>query len=245
MGADGTGSYRGQRVRRTDMTDAASSANSTASNEPARVLVADDDRAIRESLERVLSLEGYEVATVADGAAALESARSVPADLHGARPDDAVRRRADGVPGPAQRGRPHPDPDADRPDRDLGPGGRPRRRRRRLPAQALRPRRAAGPGPGPAAADPARAHGPRPRCSRWPTCASTRRPAGAGGPTSELELSKTEFDLLELLVRNAGIVLDRVHASTSASGATTSGRTRRTWPSTSATSAARSTTART
>ena len=41
------------------MTDAASSANSTAPNEPARVLVADDDRAIRESLERVLSLEGY------------------------------------------------------------------------------------------------------------------------------------------------------------------------------------------
>ena len=40
------------------------------------MLVADDDRAIRESLERVLSLEGYRVATVADGAAALESARA-------------------------------------------------------------------------------------------------------------------------------------------------------------------------
>ena len=41
-----------------------------------------------------------------------------------------------------------------------------------------------------------------------PTCASTRRPAASGGATRELELSKTEFDLLELLVRNAGIVLE-------------------------------------
>ena len=31
------------------------------------MLVADDDRAIRESLARALELEGYDVATVADG----------------------------------------------------------------------------------------------------------------------------------------------------------------------------------
>jgi len=47
----------------------------------ARILVADDDRAIRESLERVLRLEGYLVTAVPDGAAALESARSAPVDL--------------------------------------------------------------------------------------------------------------------------------------------------------------------
>ncbi len=59
------------------------SPNQSASNsaESARILVADDDRAIRESLERVLGLEGYQVITVADGAAALESARSAPVDL--------------------------------------------------------------------------------------------------------------------------------------------------------------------
>jgi DNA-binding response OmpR family regulator len=34
---------------------------------PSRVLVADDDRAIRESLARALELEGYDVAVVADG----------------------------------------------------------------------------------------------------------------------------------------------------------------------------------
>ncbi len=37
----------------------------------ARVLVVDDDRAIRESLVRALSLEGYQVEAVADGASAL------------------------------------------------------------------------------------------------------------------------------------------------------------------------------
>jgi two-component system response regulator MprA len=38
----------------------------------ARVLVADDDRAIRESLARALTLEGYAVLTAPDGGAALE-----------------------------------------------------------------------------------------------------------------------------------------------------------------------------
>jgi len=37
----------------------------------ARILVADDDRAIRESLVRALGLEGYEVLTAADGTAAI------------------------------------------------------------------------------------------------------------------------------------------------------------------------------
>jgi two-component system response regulator MprA len=42
---------------------------------PARVLVADDDRAIRESLARALDLEGYEVTAVVDGVEALTRAR--------------------------------------------------------------------------------------------------------------------------------------------------------------------------
>jgi two-component system response regulator MprA len=40
-----------------------------------RVLVADDDRAIRESLARALVLEGYEVVGFADGVEALTGAR--------------------------------------------------------------------------------------------------------------------------------------------------------------------------
>jgi two-component system response regulator MprA len=40
-----------------------------------RVLIADDDRAIRESLERALGLEGYDVVTAVDGVEALVRAR--------------------------------------------------------------------------------------------------------------------------------------------------------------------------
>jgi two-component system response regulator AtoC len=46
-----------------------------------RVLIADDDEALRESLELVLASEGYEVATAPDGAAALELADRMPADV--------------------------------------------------------------------------------------------------------------------------------------------------------------------
>jgi two-component system, OmpR family, response regulator MprA len=42
---------------------------------PNRVLIADDDRAIRESLARALELEGYDVVTAADGVEALSQAR--------------------------------------------------------------------------------------------------------------------------------------------------------------------------
>ncbi len=40
-----------------------------------RILIADDDRAIRESLDRALILEGYDTVAVTDGAAALDELR--------------------------------------------------------------------------------------------------------------------------------------------------------------------------
>src|SRR6478752_572248 len=46
-----------------------------------RVLVVDDDRAIRESLARALSLEGYEVSTATDGVEAIVSARRPDLDV--------------------------------------------------------------------------------------------------------------------------------------------------------------------
>jgi two-component system, OmpR family, response regulator MprA len=46
-----------------------------------RVLVADDDRAIRESLQRALELDGYEVETTADGVETLSTLRAEPFDL--------------------------------------------------------------------------------------------------------------------------------------------------------------------
>ncbi|MEZ5239067.1 MAG: response regulator transcription factor [Microthrixaceae bacterium] len=47
----------------------------------ADVVVADDDRAIRESLERLLAAEGHSVRVVANGAEALEAHRARPAGL--------------------------------------------------------------------------------------------------------------------------------------------------------------------
>jgi two-component system response regulator MprA len=45
------------------------------------VLLAEDDRAVRESLSRALTLEGYDVRSVSNGALALEALREAPADL--------------------------------------------------------------------------------------------------------------------------------------------------------------------
>jgi two-component system response regulator MprA len=45
------------------------------------VLLAEDDRAIRHALERALALEGYEVTAVADGVEALAQAHKTPPDV--------------------------------------------------------------------------------------------------------------------------------------------------------------------
>jgi two-component system response regulator MprA len=45
------------------------------------VLVAEDDRAIRESLRRMLSLDGFDVAVASDGLQALSAARTTAYDL--------------------------------------------------------------------------------------------------------------------------------------------------------------------
>jgi two-component system response regulator MprA len=48
---------------------------------PAHLVIAEDDRAVRESVTRALELEGYEVEAVADGVAALEVAGREGVDL--------------------------------------------------------------------------------------------------------------------------------------------------------------------
>ena len=64
------------------------------SQAPPRVLVVDDDRAVRESLRRSLEFNGYEVALAADGAEALAS-------ISGSAPDvvvmDVMMPRLDGL----------------------------------------------------------------------------------------------------------------------------------------------------
>ncbi len=50
-------------------------------HDPARVLVAEDDRGVRESLVRGLRFEGYDVQAVADGAQALEAVEAASPDV--------------------------------------------------------------------------------------------------------------------------------------------------------------------
>ena len=50
-------------------------------NETASILVVDDEPAIREVLERLLSARGYQVLTACDGFSALEILKSQPVDL--------------------------------------------------------------------------------------------------------------------------------------------------------------------
>lgn len=47
----------------------------------ARILVVEDDSAVRDALQRALSFEGYTIETATDGAVALSSIREDPADL--------------------------------------------------------------------------------------------------------------------------------------------------------------------
>ncbi|MGD9997772.1 MAG: response regulator transcription factor [Ilumatobacteraceae bacterium] len=179
---------------------------STVSN---RVLVVDDDRAIRDSLARALELDGYEVALAPDGAVALATIRE-------RRPDvaivDVMMPNIDGL----------------TVCRVL------RAEKDRLPILMLTARtetsdRVAGLDAG------ADDYLPKPfeldellarlrallRRSRYDDESAVESPVLQVAdlrldPASrrvwrgevELELSKTEFDLLELLVRNAGIVLD-------------------------------------
>ena len=174
-----------------------------------RVLVVDDDRAIRESLARALELDGYEVELASDGAVALAAIRE-------RRPDVAVHDVM------------MPNIDGLTVCRVL------RAERDRLPilmltARTETPDRVAGLDAG------ADDYLPKPfeldeLLARLRALLRRSKPdeveAAAAGvlqvadlkvdPSSrrvwrdddEIELSKTEFDMLELLVRNSGIVLD-------------------------------------
>ena len=55
--------------------------DATGSVEGATVMVADDDRHVRKTLERALRLEGYEVSTVCNGAEVLSSQATSPTEL--------------------------------------------------------------------------------------------------------------------------------------------------------------------
>jgi two-component system response regulator MprA len=176
------------------------------SSNSATILVVDDDRAIRESLDRALALEGYRVVAATDGAQALELVAEQQPDVIVL---DLMMPNVDG----------------------LTVCRRLRARRDRTPILMLTARtetsdRVSGLDAGaddylpkPVELDELLA---RIRALLRRTKVETDdaqlqvadlvldtagRRGSRGG--REIELTKTEFDLLELLVRNAGVVLDQ------------------------------------
>ena len=171
-----------------------------------RILIAEDDRRVRESLERALTLEGYEVVTAGDGAKALELHAEQPADLLLL---DVSMPNADG----------------------LSVCRRIRERGDQTPVLMLTARhevqdRVAGLDAGaddyvvkPFALDEllarlrARLRGGADEANDDVLTLGDLRVDLAGRRASRdgvaLDFSRTEFDLLEVLVRNAGVVLSR------------------------------------
>jgi two-component system, OmpR family, response regulator MprA len=175
-----------------------------------RVLIADDDRAIRESLARALELEGYDVATVVDGVEALTRVRRDSFDalvvdvmmpgVDGLAVCRVLRAEGDRTPVLMLTAR------VETPDRVAGLDAgaddylpKPFELDELFARLRALLRRAA---PAPGDEDPERG-GLRIAALRVDPAARRTWWADA-----ELQLSKTEFDLLELLVRNEGIVLD-------------------------------------
>ena len=173
-----------------------------------QVLVVDDDRAVRESLVRALELEGYTVRAASDGAKALDAIKSEQPDVMVL---DVMMPAVDGL----------------TVCRVL------RAEKNRLPILLLTARtetsdRVAGLDAG------ADDYLPKPFAleellARMRALLRRSQPEPDGGPAEmltldtlridpaarrvwrrdhEVELSKTEFELLELLVRNSGIVLE-------------------------------------
>ncbi|WP_116206821.1 response regulator transcription factor [Amycolatopsis circi] len=173
-----------------------------------RVLLADDDRAIRESLVRALELEGYRVSEVADGVEALAIARSEEFDVliidvmmpgvDGLGVCRVLRAGGDRTPVLMLTAR------VETADRVAGLDAgaddylpKPFELDELLARLRALLRRSADPGE---------------QAQRVVRLGGLAVDAGARRvwwQDTEVALSKTEFDLLELLVRNAGIVLGR------------------------------------
>ncbi|MBC2863937.1 response regulator transcription factor [Streptomyces mexicanus] len=195
---------------------------------PQTVLLAEDDRAIRHALERALTLEGYEVTAVADGVEALAQAHKNPPDvlvldvmmpgIDGLQVCRVLRAEGDRTPilmltALVETADRIAGLDAGADDYVVKPFdveevfARLRALLRRTSPAGSAGTAASGT---PAAGGDAPAKGPQ----------TPERHIGAAGirmdvqarrvwrGTREVELTRTEFELLELLVRNAGIVLD-------------------------------------
>ena len=198
-----------------------------------RILLADDDRAIRESLSRALGLQGYEVVQAPDGAAALAMVEKDTPDVAIL---DVMMPNVDGLTVcrvlRAERNRlpilmlTARTETADRvAGLDAGADD--------YLAEAVRARRAARPRARPAAAGQAgRRPGEPTLADTSATCASSRTPAGCGAPDGRSSCPRPSSTCSNCSCATRASC-STTRRSTSGSGATTSGRTRRTWRCTS------------
>ncbi|WP_031478115.1 response regulator transcription factor [Streptomyces bicolor] len=187
---------------------------------PQTVLLAEDDRAIRHALERALTLEGYQVTAVADGVEALAQAHRTPPDvlvldvmmpgIDGLQVCRVLRAEGDRTPilmltALVETQDRIAGLDAGADDYVVKPFDV-EEVFARLRALLRRTSEANG-----APVDvPKPAQTPEP-AGRLIEAAGLRmdpQARRAWRDARELELTRTEFELLELLVRNAGIVLD-------------------------------------
>ncbi|KFG00305.1 response regulator transcription factor [Streptomyces europaeiscabiei] len=195
---------------------------------PQNVLLAEDDRAIRHALERALTLEGYEVTAVADGVEALAQAHRNRPDvlvldvmmpgIDGLQVCRVLRAEGDRTPilmltALVETADRIAGLDAGADDYVVKPFDVEEvfARLRALLRRTANPDGFARPLPSSAGATASAAGVAAPDAGGLLTAAGLRmdvqaRRAWRGA--RELELTRTEFDLLELLVRNAGIVLD-------------------------------------
>ncbi|MDX3230492.1 response regulator transcription factor [Streptomyces sp. ME19-01-6] len=178
------------------------------------VLLAEDDRAIRHALERALSLEGYQVIAVPDGIEALAAAHREHPDvivldvmmpgLDGLQVCRVLRAEGDRTPILMLTAR------VDTADRIEGlDAGADDYVAKPFDVDEVFARlrallRRAAPAPWPAEEETGPDDGSK-EVADLRLDPSARRVWRAG---AELDLTRTEFDLLELLVRNSGIVLD-------------------------------------
>ena len=169
-----------------------------------KILVVDDDRAVRDALRRALILGGYEVEVAESGAKAIELVVSDLPDavvldigmpeLDGLEVCRRLRLLGNRVPILMLTAR-----DAiERPDRRTG------RRRRRLHGQAVRHRGAEGAPARTAATDRARRE---PRRTLLRRGHARQRPARRRSRGAVVELTRTEYQLLELFMLNPKRVL--------------------------------------
>ncbi|WP_075033790.1 response regulator transcription factor [Streptomyces mirabilis] len=190
---------------------------------PQNVLLAEDDRAIRHALERALTLEGYAVTAVADGVEALAQAHRTPPDvlvldvmmpgIDGLQVCRVLRAEGDRTPilmltALVETADRIAGLDAGADDYVVKP----------FDVEEVFARlRALLRRTGPVNGTPADVPASSPSVSTSKEASGQISAAGlrmdiqarrAWRGQRELELTRTEFELLELLVRNAGIVLD-------------------------------------